>query len=458
MNRLLLVFGMLILVLTSNIVIAQTGWVQQVNPLGEGDTAMVGKVQFVSSTEGWISGEGGNLLHTTNAGVNWNVVTPFPNDTVFSFADPSFNMCFINSTTGWIMKTPGHDFSDAHGAIIYKTTDGGNSWEKIVLSQDAGVIGAQVQFVDALNGWASIFSFQETGYLYRTIDGGDIWNLVGTLGITDETSMFYFVDTNIGWMTYINDSPTLFKIEKTTDGGSTWNLQYSDNTVNGDTLHSSGAMQFTDSNNGWVVGPNGRILKTTNGGTNWELLTNSGLSIYASSKCLFFLTPSIGWIGTGIHVPNQPSFHIVIHTTDGGNSWTQESLPTWLSDNSIFSIFFINEQNGWMIGDYGVIGKYTGITGVEDNRNIPVEFSLSQNYPNPFNPSTKIQYSISSQQNVTLKVYNILGKEVATLVNEEKPAGTYEVFFNGSNLSSGIYFYKLQSGSFVETRKLTLLK
>ncbi len=99
------------------------------------------------------------------------------------------------------------------------------------------------------------------------------------------------------------------------------------------------------------------------------------------------------------------------------------------------------------------------VTGVEENNNsIPLGYSLSQNYPNPFNPSTKIQYSISSQQNVTLKVYNVLGNEVATLVNEEKPAGTYEVFFNGSNLSSGVYFYKLQSGSFVETRKLILLK
>lgn len=99
------------------------------------------------------------------------------------------------------------------------------------------------------------------------------------------------------------------------------------------------------------------------------------------------------------------------------------------------------------------------ITGVEENNNsIPPRYLLSQNYPNPFNPSTKIQYSISSQQNVTLKVYDVLGKEVATLVNDEKPAGTYEVFFNGSNLSSGVYFYKLQSGSFVETRKLTLLK
>ena len=88
------------------------------------------------------------------------------------------------------------------------------------------------------------------------------------------------------------------------------------------------------------------------------------------------------------------------------------------------------------------------------------EYSLSQNYPNPFNPSTRIQYAISSTQFVTLKVYDLLGREVATLVNEEKPAGSYNVEFRMQNLelSSGIYFYKLQAGSFVETKKMILIK
>jgi hypothetical protein len=81
---------------------------------------------------------------------------------------------------------------------------------------------------------------------------------------------------------------------------------------------------------------------------------------------------------------------------------------------------------------------------------------LQQNYPNPFNPSTSIQYAISSTQFVTLKVYDLLGREVATLVNEEKPAGSYNVEFRMQNLelSSGIYFYKLQAGDFVETKKM----
>lgn len=89
---------------------------------------------------------------------------------------------------------------------------------------------------------------------------------------------------------------------------------------------------------------------------------------------------------------------------------------------------------------------------------VPAKYELEQNYPNPFNPTTTIKYSIAKQGNVSLKVYDMLGSEVATLVNEEKPVGVYEINFNASNLASGIYFYKIQAGSFVETKKMIFLK
>ncbi len=95
---------------------------------------------------------------------------------------------------------------------------------------------------------------------------------------------------------------------------------------------------------------------------------------------------------------------------------------------------------------------------VKDPGILPSEFRLLQNYPNPFNPSTKIQYAISSRQLVILKVYDMLGREVATLVNEEQKAGNYEVEFNGSNLASGIYIYRLKAGNFIATKKMLLIK
>jgi len=88
----------------------------------------------------------------------------------------------------------------------------------------------------------------------------------------------------------------------------------------------------------------------------------------------------------------------------------------------------------------------------------PKEFSLSQNYPNPFNPSTVIKYQLPISSQVTIKVYDILGDEITTLVNEEKPTGFYEVEFNASRLSSGFYVYKISAGNFVSTKKMMLMK
>jgi hypothetical protein len=98
--------------------------------------------------------------------------------------------------------------------------------------------------------------------------------------------------------------------------------------------------------------------------------------------------------------------------------------------------------------------------GIEDNQNYAMNYELSQNYPNPFNPTTIIKYQIPELSFVTIKVYDVLGNEIAILVNEEKPAGGYNVEFRieNSELSSGIYFYHLRAGNFIETKKMVLLK
>jgi hypothetical protein len=122
--------------------------------------------------------------------------------------------------------------------------------------------------------------------------------------------------------------------------------------------------------------------------------------------------------------------------------------------------------NSGIINTDGVAWRSTGAVNVENEDQIPTEYSLSQNYPNPFNPSTSIKYAVGNKQFVQLKVYDVLGNEVATLVNEEKPAGSYEVNFNASRLSSGVYFYRLHTGDpsassgqgFVETKKMILIK
>jgi hypothetical protein len=110
-------------------------------------------------------------------------------------------------------------------------------------------------------------------------------------------------------------------------------------------------------------------------------------------------------------------------------------------------------------GDYELL-RFGVTTGVSEPiaSNQPSDFRLSQNYPNPFNPSTKIEFSVPKNSRVVLKVYNALGVEVATVVDEQMSTGTYRVRFDGSRLASGIYFYRLKSGDFVASKKMILIR
>jgi hypothetical protein len=113
-------------------------------------------------------------------------------------------------------------------------------------------------------------------------------------------------------------------------------------------------------------------------------------------------------------------------------------------------------------GNYGVSSGFWYeaplATGLEEQELLPQEFRLEQNYPNPFNPATVISYQLPVSGNITLKIYDILGNEVATLVNEIKPAGSYKVEFNAKDFSSGVYFYRIQAGPFNQIKKMILLK
>ncbi|MBK7632779.1 MAG: T9SS type A sorting domain-containing protein [Ignavibacteriales bacterium] len=145
------------------------------------------------------------------------------------------------------------------------------------------------------------------------------------------------------------------------------------------------------------------------------------------------------------------------HTWDGV-SWIPTDFPSgrgwgWYSIyDSAGNIYRYQGYNFTLL--YKII-----VTGVmNEGSNIVATYSLSQNYPNPFNPTTKIQFSIPKSNKVVIKVFDILGTEIETVVNKEKPVGTYELNWNASNLPSGVYFYQLRAGNFVQTRKMILLK
>ena len=176
-----------------------------------------------------------------------------------------------------------------------------------------------------------------------------------------------------------------------------------------------------------------------------------------------FFTPAepVVEVGDTVRWINIEGTHNVVADD---NSFTSGSPASgnWTYDH-IFTSPGINPYYCSLHGAPGGIGMAALImvvqsTDVSENESSVNSFQLQQNYPNPFNPSTSIQFSISNREFVTLKIYNILGDEVATLVNEDKEQGVYDITFDATGLSSGMYLYKLQAGSFVETKKMILIR
>ncbi|NOS86647.1 MAG: T9SS type A sorting domain-containing protein [Ignavibacteria bacterium] len=199
------------------------------------------------------------------------------------------------------------------------------------------------------------------------------------------------------------------------------------------------------------------IYRTSNGGSDWDESFNVG-NIYPRS--VSFVNANTGWV---LALTADTSFrNIILRTDNSGVTWGIHELV--LPSKRFNKVYFTSSNTGWLLGDSGYIYKTTnggfpiGIQPI--SAEIPRDFSLSQNYPNPFNPSTIIRLDISgtSAAKTSLIVYDLLGREVAVLVDENLRPGEYEVHFDGTNYPSGIYYYKLTTGNFSETRKMILLK
>jgi Secretion system C-terminal sorting domain/Concanavalin A-like lectin/glucanases superfamily len=200
------------------------------------------------------------------------------------------------------------------------------------------------------------------------------------------------------------------------------------------------------------------------GGTGWRWM---GFYIFDSTAALFYNNGN--FVSSTVTI-SLNTFHTATVVYDSSSQ-----MGKWYMDGSLIdSVSFVlqhGDDKNVSTSNFGMgfvfegifdnlkIYSLSGVTGVEDvSGSVPSSFELTQNYPNPFNPSTVIRYAIGSKQFTTLRVYDVIGNEVATLVNEEKPAGYYEVNFDAGYLPSGIYFYKLQAGNFIQTKKMLLLK
>ena len=438
---------------------------------------------FIDNNTGWAVSEFGHLVKTTNGGNLWVELPSGESGDLHS-------VCFVNSLTGWIAGINNK---------VKKSIDGGSTWISQTLSPSSSF--RSVYFANSQTGWVVGL----LGRIFKTTDGGSNWiQKTSPVGSVDLFSV-HFSGTELGWV-----AGNLGRVIKTTNGGESWYAQSS-----GVSQHLRSVFMISPTV-GLIAGYGGTILKTTNSGESTSLTSQTihryninkpiigGLNTYDTINVStldypFGIVQDVNvYLDTILNSINSDLEIALIHqgVTDtivyrvGGNG--SNFYNTVLNDSASIPIEggtppftgqfrpsrplaqFINSSSDgdWILRIYdraknltGVI-KSWGITvtylpciGIrENNNNMPDKYSLSQNYPNPFNPVTNIKYQIPKNSFVTLKVYDVMGREVRTLLNEVKASGSYSIDFNASDLSSGVYFYKIQAGEFSQTKKMMLIK
>jgi len=391
-------------------------------------------IYFADENYGWAVGDSGIILHTTNGGDKWAI--QYQNDSL-SFS----SVCAIDIQTGIVV---GAFVKGNWKGIILQTTNSGEAWVKNPLDTLGGI--NSIFFLNDSLGWIAVSS----GIVLRTSDKGNNWTQISTdLGTV--LSHIQFITEDAGWVSFYGGRTLL----NTLDGGVHWQPQFIDSNFSMYDFH------FIDLNKSLTVGSffgYNNIFRTIDGGENWEPSNNIPVSHYNGVQ---FANENIAWAVGGYGLTGRVE-SVIIKTTDGGNKWYKQVSPLM---GELSKVYFLDENVGWSIGQ-GIIKTINGggVVSVKDQKenriNIPKQIELFQNYPNPFNPTTIIYYQLTMNNYVTLKIYDILGQEVTTLIQEEQKAGMHKIEFDGPKyyLSSGVYFYTLNTGKVAETKKMILLR
>jgi len=361
----------------------------------------------------------------------------------------------------------------ANDVVVYRTSTHGQQWESFAVTTNRAI--NSLMAVQNQSGGTDLFAaLSQNPSVKLSTDYGETWSNVNiglflsvytSLAVIDEVIFAgsfagrgVYKSTNNGliWSQTALNNRFIYALATMDSyllaGTSSFGFQFSSN--NGTSWTEAG---FTNQNvfaiavidNNIFVSARDSVFRTTDLGITWtpasnNLPTNKVLTFAVYENNLFAST-----LGFGVWL-----------STDFGGNWTNESEGFDFAQEAFALI--VNEPYLFAGRQFsGVWRRLLSqmVTSVElINNQIPNDFILKQNYPNPFNPSTNIEYSIPSESFVELKVYDVLGDDVASLVNEQQQAGVYRADFTASNLSSGVYFYKLQAGSFIETKKMILLR
>lgn len=422
----LLIFPLLLSFFIFNTLNAQ--WVQQTS----GTTAQLKSVSAVSDQICWVSGVG-VVLRTTDAGVTWQNVT----GTIASTFGGS-NIWGVDGQTALVTGTI------SGNAFVYRTSNGGTTWTQ-VFTQTGGFINS-VQLTGGLFGYMMGDPVGTNWSLWNTNSIGLAWDSTGLrLPGTGEASWnngMYITGTRV-W--FVTNTPT-GKIYTSTNSGTSFTAQQT-----GSTSAAFGSIWFNYVFAG-MAGSNGSLFYTSNSGTNWNAITNAP---GGTANISGITGKNNRWWFTR----NTPSTSVYT-SGDNGATWTSQSCPSGsYAHITLGRLSTGGTANVWAVGDAGKIIYLSGVVGVEPvNSLVPSKFKLEQNYPNPFNPQTSINFSLPKNSNVKLRIYSTTGKMITELINENKMAGNYSVNFDGTDLSSGVYFYSLETDNFRETKSMMLVK
>ncbi|MBN8569452.1 MAG: T9SS type A sorting domain-containing protein [Ignavibacteria bacterium] len=414
---------------------SQNGWVQ----VNSGTTKSLSKAFFINNNTGWICGDSGLVIKTTDKGFTWQSKS-------LLIRDKLNDIFFINENTGWVCGGYYETFgSPANKMFMAKTTNGGNNWYTLLSDSDWS---NTLKFMYLINE-SSVLAFGTgstgsgpTAVLRKTTNDGINWSSLPSAAMNsfkrDGTGTFWACERL--WSDVGID--TAFIISST-NNGTNWisHKKFSKTNLSSlDILDDNTILVLKSEINSVFRNP---ILKSTNSGATWDSI-NTFSRVYSMD----FINLNTGWL-TGARISK---------TTNGGVNWSQQT------DSGTYYFYYINMRDslyGLAIANFSKI-FITGTGGVvntsELSYTVTDNFSLSQNYPNPFNPSTTINYELPITNFVSIKVFDVLGNEVKTLVNEKQNAGSYSVDFNAAELPSGIYFYKLVTEKFSETKKMILIK
>ena len=387
---------------------------------------------------------------TTNGGTTWNLSPTSPIATSEFGVINAFE--FIDTNIIWVGSA--NTVASATSAKIYRTVNGINgTWLNTAVNGTGGTAGLYYQaiaFIDKNNGLAG----SNGADLVKTTNGGLTWTTVtppSGMTVFAAINMFGFKDgSNVIRMALVDGTPT-YHCYKTTDLGTTWTEELLP--VLGST-NGIQHMQFINGSLGYSGGLAGTIMKFS-APTPVELTSFTANSTMGKVSLNWRTATEVNNKGFEIQRKSDDNNWIVIAFKNGNGTTTNANYYTFTDNISSLNANKLSYRLNQI--DFNGQSQYSPVVLVDNI--IPINYSVSQNFPNPFNPSTIIKYQLPQNSLVSLKVYNSLGQEAATLVNGMVNAGSHEVQFNASNLSSGVYYYVIKTGNnFVQTKKMILVK